>query len=739
MANEKVNMAEVHSFKEEQSQQLRELRQGLRDVRANIKEICRMPSFKGEAADAAKVYFGDVHGTLLRSFEGLFIQLEKSLQKHIHEFHMNVDRSERAIVESSYVKEKETEIEQAYQELERIMKQIDQTIRSVSDLTSATSPSTSRVQEDHADVLKVTSNLTRQAETFTKTGRKDQGLISQSIAEIERLMSAIGNQTSTTRAEGFQTSLSTIQPLVTEAKESTVLKALLSIQKAESGQISRPGLHTNEAKASLSSLGLQKYAQTTKRDLIKVIVERVLARMPLRSVVAHFRRSPHNDSLVQLGVIGTGNVTEWTGFQGKPNGFPLSKAHGTHEKWWLKTATHSVDQGSAILDTIKGWNIPMINSRIHRMEQNMAVVETELIQKYFYYKPLVDYFGGVAIGAGRSGIDTGKGLWEFAKDPVGTVKDQIAFAGEVIKEPGIIIEMGQMLRDSFTEDVIDGTSQSRGEWLGYATGLVLISVYGDKGLSRLGQAGKMANTAKNNRTDSSNRPTATPPAGTLGTTLGTIQSTATTVQNKLQRGMDRISDLAARLGMPPVVASSVPFNVYDTQAMVRKLDESDRAQYSRVETGGNKGIDNAKDITKLTVDDIPTAKSGDFNKFFNSLTRSELDELWKDKKIRKKIERQLREPGGLHEWHLVSRAPQFKYWNIGADEIKDLRTAISDVKFVNPNGVHGGLGSTKAHNELLAIIDTSSDYNTFVRRLNNWANYRLEGGVSSLPQDLRLK
>ncbi|WP_234404816.1 hypothetical protein [Paenibacillus bouchesdurhonensis] len=151
------------------------------------------------------------------------------------------------------------------------------------------------------------------------------------------------------------------------------------------------------------------------------------------------------------------------------------------------------------------------------------------------------------------------------------------------------------------------------------------------------------------------------------------------------------------------------------------------------------GIDNAKDITQLTVDDIPTAKSGDFSKFFNSLTSSELDELWKDKKIRKKIERQLREPGSLHEWHLVSRAPQFKYWNISAEEIKDLRTAISDVKFVNPNGVHGGLGSTKAHNELLAIIDTSRDYNTFVRRLNNWAYYRLEGGISSLPEDLRLK
>ncbi|USK39283.1 LXG domain-containing protein [Cytobacillus firmus] len=176
----------------------------------------------------------------------------------------------------------------------------------------------------------------------------------------------------------------------------------------------------------------------------------------------------------------------------------------------------------------------------------------------------------------------------------------------------------------------------------------------------------------------------------------------------------------------------------DFDGLVRILKEEKGHVVLPGKTAG-KDIDNAKEITKLTVEDIPTAKSGNFNKFFNSLTSSELDELWKEKKIRKKIERQLREPGGLHEWHLVSRAPQFKYWNIGAEEIKDLRTAISDVTFVNPNGVHGGLGSTKAHNELLAIIDTSSDYNTFVRRLNNWANYRLEGGVSSLPQGLRLK
>ncbi|MGR3779208.1 T7SS effector LXG polymorphic toxin [Bacillus paramycoides] len=182
--------------------------------------------------------------------------------------------------------------------------------------------------------------------------------------------------------------------------------------------------------------------------------------------------------------------------------------------------------------------------------------------------------------------------------------------------------------------------------------------------------------------------------------------------------------------------------VLDKFKNVEKASETNNLKINQNAKSGTRSTGKGskiEDISKLTTEDIPTAKSGKFNDFFNSLSSAELDELWKDKKIRKKIERQLREPGGLHEWHLVSRAPQFKFWDTSAEKIKDLRTAISDVKFVNPKGVHGGLGSTKAHNELLAIIDTSNDYNTFIRRLNNWAHYRLEGGISSLPEGLKLK
>ncbi|WP_242247437.1 WXG100 family type VII secretion target [Bacillus cereus group sp. BfR-BA-01523] len=221
---------------------------------------------------------------------------------------------------------------------------------------------------------------------------------------------------------------------------------------------------------------------------------------------------------------------------------------------------------------------------------------------------------------------------------------------------------------------------------------------------------------------------------------------ATTVKTTFLQGNEKIQYAVKTLLEYKWIPGLGKAYVMPGVGMVREMGQhSLKDAYQYMKSVGEKGVKGTgegskiENISKLTTEDIPTAKSGKFNDFFNSLSSAELDGLWKDKKIRKKIERQLREPGGLHEWHLVSRAPQFKFWDISAEKIKDLRTAISDVKFVNPKGVHGGLGSTRAHNELLAIIDTSNDYNTFIRRLNNWAYYRLEGGISSLPEGLRLK
>ncbi len=135
---------------------------------------------------------------------------------------------------------------------------------------------------------------------------------------------------------------------------------------------------------------------------------------------------------------------------------------------------------------------------------------------------------------------------------------------------------------------------------------------------------------------------------------------------------------------------------------------------------------------------VPGNRNDAFSRWFDDLSPDELDMLWKDKKIQDAIKQRIRDPGELHEWFVASRAPTFKRWGVPMDDIKELRTLTSETKGINPDWVHGGIGSTTAHNELFNIIDNSLNREDFTRQLNNWANYRLTNGVNDLPPGLRL-
>ena len=363
-------------------------------------------------------------------------------------------------------------------------------------------------------------------------------------------------------------------------------------------------------------------------------------------------------------------------------------------------------------DTV-GNNVEAMNQLyekfIHQIEN------TPLIGQYYNYKK----------GQNEAVLDELKGILNTILHPIDSVEGAV-YALSHINETFAAVE--QAISDSWNQDVVNGDWNSRAKWYGNVEMKVKLAIaelfVGTKGVDKVSTLGK---TSK------------------LSESVNFIQGTKNVITlDKFKQSVDMLNNILMPKNQFAYAGANSIHSKLDTPDFHRVEEKLSTHQFAKgeVSSSGNKGTGKGskiEDISKLTTEDIPTAKSGKFNDFFNSLSSAELDELWKDKKIRKKIERQLREPGGLHEWHLVSRAPQFKFWDISAEKIKDLRTAISDVKFVNPKGVHGGLGSTKAHNELLAIIDTSNDYNTFIRRLNNWAYYRLEGGISSLPEGLRLK
>ncbi|ALZ60938.1 hypothetical protein FORC13_1877 [Bacillus cereus] len=136
--------------------------------------------------------------------------------------------------------------------------------------------------------------------------------------------------------------------------------------------------------------------------------------------------------------------------------------------------------------------------------------------------------------------------------------------------------------------------------------------------------------------------------------------------------------------------------------------------------------------------DIPSVRDGEFIRWFDNITLDELEIAWANPEVKKVISSRLRSPGKLHEWLMIARAPTFKRWGISAKQIQELRTPTKDVEFINPPGKHHRApGSKRAHNEILEIIDTSLDYDTFVRRLQMWSHYRYKGGVEGLPGTLK--
>ena len=188
-------------------------------------------------------------------------------------------------------------------------------------------------------------------------------------------------------------------------------------------------------------------------------------------------------------------------------------------------------------------------------------------------------------------------------------------------------------------------------------------------------------------------------------------------------------------GVKPILS-----NVMNSKEVSKRIEEVTSRFSFRKNLGGSKGSeDSVGIITKGTGKDvqIPSVRNNEFNMWFDKLSVDEFEEMWNVPQLRSKIEDRIRRPGGYHEWHLVARTPKFKQWGISMDDIKEMRSLTKDVEFVNPPGRHGSRGSTKAHNEILKIIDSAPDYENFVRRLNDWASNRMKNGVMDLPEGLR--
>ncbi|WP_411738915.1 ribonuclease YeeF family protein [Peribacillus sp. S4] len=326
--------------------------------------------------------------------------------------------------------------------------------------------------------------------------------------------------------------------------------------------------------------------------------------------------------------------------------------------------------------------------------ENLAPTQQQYVMQLEASKQTADIAKGIGVGLYDVGKDFVTGVWDFVTDPGETVE---GVANSIMHPIKTYKYISKSISDSYERDMVNGDAYSRSHWVSYALGTVVTSVVGTKG------AGAVTKTG-----------------------VATTKAAAV-------KGATKAKELATIPNLLPYnpknqlsLAGGVPYNVVNGVGLRDQLISMAKVES---EVSGKS--------TGKVLDSVPTVRNGQFKNWFNSLTMEEFDKVWGDPKLRESIKDRLRHPGGLHEWHLVSRADTFKYWGVTADQIVEMRTLISETKFVNPTGKHGGKGSTKAHNELLKIIDTSEDYDMFKRRLQNWADYRFEGGSDALPSGLK--
>ncbi|WP_171005566.1 LXG domain-containing protein [Bacillus sp. E(2018)] len=372
----------------------------------------------------------------------------------------------------------------------------------------------------------------------------------------------------------------------------------------------------------------------------------------------------------------------------------------------------------------------------HKRSERMPSAMKQLSQeaKVYTLKKEKGFFteiwDNVQSGSGSALDDTVDGLVNMVKNPGETFDGLKYAAAHPIKTGSAAWDQ---LSTSFNEEVIHGDAGSRAHYFSYMGTQLGVSVIGGKGIDKLSKVSKVD----------------------LAKGMGKVKKHTYVVNKKSTAYLEKFNLLFSkeRLAADGFTIDLKDFDNVEEELMVLQASKvrevegkgtgettvkrqtpnqrkSEVIQHNFVKITSRTNIYNSKDI--------PSVRDGEFIRWFDNITIDELEIAWANPEVKKVISSRLRTPGKLHEWLMIARAPTFKRWGISAKQIQELRTPTKDVEFINPPGKHHRApGSKRAHNEILEIIDTSLDYDTFVRRLQMWSHYRYKGGVEGLPGTLK--
>ncbi len=184
----------------------------------------------------------------------------------------------------------------------------------------------------------------------------------------------------------------------------------------------------------------------------------------------------------------------------------------------------------------------------------MPPVEQDVDEGGRWWDSTFNFFKGLGSGAVNAVGDAVEGVVDVVTDPIGFITDTTEFIGAIVEDPALVGEIANELWNAFEDDVINGDAQSRGEWTGYALGLIGTAVVGDKGVSKIANSSQMAKLGRIGGKDGYKTrheielrlATQTPP---------TRPSLRTSMSNTRTRGVQALNTYAKNMKMSATIAT----------------------------------------------------------------------------------------------------------------------------------------------------------------------------------------
>ncbi|MEZ0116923.1 UNVERIFIED_ORG: prefoldin subunit 5 [Heyndrickxia coagulans] len=188
----KVEMTEVVSFSDELKSAASSLKSQLDAIKKSANQIAEMDSFTGLTADSAKDYLKDFHMKVVDNFTTLFESLSTQLSSHIVTFQSEVDSSNAAHLDSDYLKDEQTKLNDQYSKVSESHSNIKAIIQKISDISSLTPPSLSDAANDKKTAVQLIQKTEDKLHSFTSKGKNDAAKMDDLLDQLEAILKDVG-------------------------------------------------------------------------------------------------------------------------------------------------------------------------------------------------------------------------------------------------------------------------------------------------------------------------------------------------------------------------------------------------------------------------------------------------------------------------------------------------------------------------------------------------------------------